>query len=142
MKLPLKTLVTKKLKKPTGETKFWLTHREPTEKEITKAIRSIMNGVERQGKNLPMQSTNVSIAKLAMGCGFDPDGKPYLFHILPQYKARLVKFVHDELVAASPEEHGQAVAEAIADAFKRAAAEVMTKVTMEAEFKVSKCWEK
>jgi DNA polymerase I-like protein with 3'-5' exonuclease and polymerase domains len=134
--------VTKKLKKPTGETKFWLTHREPTEKEITKAIRSIMNGVERQGKNLPMQSTNVSIAKLAMGCGFDPDGKPYLFHILPQYKARLVKFVHDELVAASPEEHGQAVAEAIADAFKRAAAEVMTKVTMEAEFKVSKCWEK
>ena len=135
-------VTTLKEKRPTGDTKFWLTHREPTEKEITKAIRSILSGVERQGKNLPMQATNVDIAKLAMGCGFDPDGKPYLFHVLPQYKARLVKFVHDELVASCPEEHGQAVAEAIADAFKRAAAEVMTKVEMTAEFKIAAYWDK
>ena len=89
-----------------------------------------------------MQATNVSIAKLAMGCGFDPQGKPYLFHILPQYDARLVKFVHDELVTACPEEHGTAVAKAVADAFKRAAAEVMTKVTMEAEFNIAPHWAK
>jgi hypothetical protein len=134
--------VTYKYKKPVGEVKFWLTHREPSETEIAKAMRSMMSGIERQGKNLPMQATNISIAKLAMGCGYDPQGKPYLFHILPKYGARLVKFVHDELVATCPEEHGQAVAAEIADAFKRAAAEVMTKVTMEAEFNVGPCWAK
>jgi DNA polymerase I-like protein with 3'-5' exonuclease and polymerase domains len=134
--------VTYKYKRPVDDDKFWLTHREPTETEITKAMRSMMSGIERQGKNLPMQATNVSIAKLAMGCGFDPQGKPYLFHILPQYDARLVKFVHDELVTACPEEHGTAVAKAVADAFKRAAAEVMTKVTMEAEFNIAPHWAK
>jgi hypothetical protein len=134
--------ITYKYKKPVGEVKFWLTHREPSETEIAKAMRSMMSSVERQGKNLPMQATNISIAKLAMGCGYDPQGKPYLFHILPKYKARLVKFVHDELVAACPEEHGQTVAAEIADAFKRAAAEVMTKVTMEAEFNVAPHWAK
>jgi hypothetical protein len=134
--------VTYKLKKPVGEVKFWLTHREPTEAEITKSMRSMMSGIERQGKNLPMQATNIDIAKLAMGCGYDPQGKPYLFHILPKYNARLVKFVHDELVAACPEEHGQAVAAEIADAFKRAASEAMTKVTMEAEFNVAPYWAK
>jgi DNA polymerase I-like protein with 3'-5' exonuclease and polymerase domains len=102
----------------------------------------MMSGIERQGKNLPMQATNIDIAKLAMGCGYDPQGKPYLFHILPKYNARLVKFVHDELVAACPEEHGQAVAAEIADAFKRAASEAMTKVTMEAEFNVAPYWAK
>ena len=135
-------VVTMVLKRPTGDIKFWLTHREPNEKEITKAKRSIVSGVERQGKNLPMQATNVSIAKLAMGCGFDPNGKPYLFHLLPKYNARLTKFVHDELVATCPEEHGQAVAEEIADAFSRAAAEVMSKVVMEAEFNIAPYWKK
>jgi DNA polymerase I-like protein with 3'-5' exonuclease and polymerase domains len=101
-----------------------------------------MNGVERQGKNLPMQATNVSIVKLAMGCGFDPDGKPYLFHVLPKHNARLTKFVHDEIVVACPEANGQAVAEEIADAFRRAAAEVMSKVVMTSEFKIAPYWSK
>lgn len=131
-----------KLPKPTGETKFWLTHREPNNKEIQKAIRSILNGIEREGKNHEMQGTNVTIAKLAMGAGFDKNGKPYLFHILPTLNAKLVKFVHDELVVTSPPETAEQVAFEIGDAFKRAAAEVMHKVVMEFEYVIADFWSK
>lgn len=128
--------------KPTGDTKFWLRHREPTQKEITKSFIAMEQGVERQGKNHAIQGSNASIAKIAMGCGYDADGKPYLFHILPKYNAQLIKFVHDELVVRCAPEVAEQVAFEIGDAFRRAAAERMKDVIMEAEFKISIRWEK
>jgi DNA polymerase I-like protein with 3'-5' exonuclease and polymerase domains len=77
-----------------------------------------------------------------MGCGFDKDGKPYLWHTLPKYKARLLSMIHDELLCQCPKRYGQQVAELVADAFRRAAAEVMSQVQMEAEWNISDHWQK
>ena len=74
--------------------------------------------------------------------GYDKDGKPYLWHILPQYKAKLLKFVHDELVVQCPKRFGEKVAFEIGDAFKRAAAEKMKKVIMEFDYAVASYWKK
>jgi DNA polymerase I-like protein with 3'-5' exonuclease and polymerase domains len=54
----------------------------------------------------------------------------------------LVKFVHDELVVMCPKRFGQEVAEAIGDAFKRAASERMLSVIMEFEYNIGGCWSK
>jgi len=103
---------------------------------------ALVNAQQREGKNHCIQATNASIAKLAIGCGFDPKGKPYLWHILPQFKAKVIRFVHDELGVICPKRYGEVVAQAIGDAFKRAAAEVMKHVVMEFEYKISYCWSK
>jgi DNA polymerase I-like protein with 3'-5' exonuclease and polymerase domains len=129
-------------RKPNKEESFWLKHREPTQREISRAIWSMEGGIKRQGMNHPIQGTNASIAKVAAGSGIDKNGKPYLFHVLPTLGARFIKFVHDELVILVKKSKAQAVAEAVADAYKRAAAEVMTHVVMEADYKISTVWAK
>jgi DNA polymerase I-like protein with 3'-5' exonuclease and polymerase domains len=77
-----------------------------------------------------------------MGCGHSPDGQPYLWHTLRLYKARLIKFVHDELVIICPKRFSGQVEALIKDAYKRAAAERMKDVIMESEAKSSTFWEK
>jgi DNA polymerase I-like protein with 3'-5' exonuclease and polymerase domains len=61
---------------------------------------------------------------------------------LPQFKPRLLNFVHDELVADCPKRFGEQVKQLIGDAFKRAAAEVLHYVTMEWDGHVAECWTK
>jgi DNA polymerase I-like protein with 3'-5' exonuclease and polymerase domains len=130
-------------RKPTPDEKFALTHRLPTNGEISKQFIAMSSHIERQGKNMPIQGTNARIAKLAMGSGYDSiQHKPYLWHTLPQYRARLVKFVHDELVVQCPKQYGTVVAELIGDAFKRAAAEKMKKVVMEFDYHIANYWMK
>jgi len=129
-------------RKPDKEEKYTLTHKEVTERQKIKAQISLSWGIERQGKNHRIQGANASIAKIAMGCGYDKDGKPYLWHVLPKYKAQLKKFVHDELVVMCPKRYGQIVADLIGDAFKRAAATKMKHVVMEFDYKISDHWEK
>jgi DNA polymerase I-like protein with 3'-5' exonuclease and polymerase domains len=121
---------------------YLLTHREPTQKEIGKTLGGMKGTIERQGKNHAIQGTNASIIKLAMGCGFDVDGKPYLWHTLPTYRAKLIKMVHDEVVIQAPKQHAEAVAKLVGDAFKRAAATKMKLVTMEFDFNIAKSWKK
>lgn len=129
-------------RKPTPDEKFALTHRLPTSGEISKQFIAMSSSIERQGKNMPIQGANARIAKVAMGSGFDTNGKPFLWHTLPQYRAKLVKFVHDELVVQAPKRHATTVAELVGDAFKRAAALHMSKVVMEFDYKVSRSWSK
>ncbi len=130
------------MREPTEEEEYKLTHREPNEGEIKSAMRSLWGSIGRRGKNHCIQGSNVSIIKRAMGSGFDKDGKPFLWHILPQYKAKLLSMVHDELIVQCPKRYGEAVARLVADAFRRAAAEVMSKVVMEAEFHIADRWQK
>lgn len=130
------------LREPTDDEKYKLTHRSPDWKEIKWGIRALMGSIGRRGKNHCIQGTNASIIKRAMGCGFDKDGKPYLWHTLPKYRALLVNMVHDELIVQCPKRFGKLVAELIADAFKRAAAEVMRQVTMEADYHIANRWMK
>ncbi|PWT75565.1 MAG: hypothetical protein C5B59_08785 [Bacteroidetes bacterium] len=129
-------------RKPNKEERFWLTHREPNQKQLTRAFIAISRGIERAGKNHRIQGTNADIIKIAMGSGKSPKGRPYLFHTLRLLKAKLVKMVHDELVIMAPKENADRVAKLVGIAFRTAAAERMTKVTMENEHKVSHCWEK
>jgi DNA polymerase I-like protein with 3'-5' exonuclease and polymerase domains len=130
------------LRDPDEEEKRKLTHRAPTDNEIKSAMRGLWGSIGRRGKNHCIQGSNASIIKRAMGCGFDKDGKPYLWHILPLYKARLLSMVHDELIIQTPKRHGEEVARLVADAFKRAAAEVMSQVVMEAEWHIADRWQK
>jgi DNA polymerase I-like protein with 3'-5' exonuclease and polymerase domains len=130
------------LRKPTKEELRALTHRNPTEKEVDRAIWALNGSTERRGKNHCIQGTNASIIKRSMGCGFDVSGKPYLWHSLPQYKAKVVNMVHDELLLECPKRYGQVVAELVEDAFARAAAEVMHKVKMTADYHIADRWMK
>jgi DNA polymerase I-like protein with 3'-5' exonuclease and polymerase domains len=127
-------------RKPSEDELWMLSHREPTSKEIGNAFQALHGNIERQGKNHAIQGTNATIAKLAMGSGYSPDGKPYLWHTLPLYRAMLIKFVHDELVVQCPKQYGEIVADLIGDAFKRAAAEKMKRVVMEFDYHIEFYW--
>lgn len=129
-------------RKPTKDERFWLTHRKPTQKQITRAFIAISRGIERAGKNHCVQGSNADIIKVAMGCGKSPKGMPYLFHTLPFLKAKIVKMVHDELVIMCPAANAARVAKMVGIAFRVAAAERMTKVIMENESNVAPCWSK
>jgi DNA polymerase I-like protein with 3'-5' exonuclease and polymerase domains len=119
-----------------------LTHCSPDWKEIKYAMRALEGSIGRKGKNHPVQGTNASIIKRSIGCGFDALGKPYLWHTLPQYRAKIQNCIHDEVVISCPKRYAQQVAELVADSFKRAAAEVLKSVVMEAEWRISNRWMK
>ena len=130
------------LRDPKKEELDKLTHRNPTDQEIRWAMKSMMGSIGRRGTNHAIQGGNASIIKLALGSGMDSQGKPYLWHILPKYNAKLISMIHDELQISSPKEYSKEVAEAAADCFRRAAATVMKQVIMESEYKISDKWEK
>jgi DNA polymerase I len=110
---------------------------KPTIKQALKALYGI---IERAGKNMPIQSGNATIAKLAMGCGHDKNGKEFLWHVFPKYGAKLIKFVHDELVVRCLKSNADEVALLTADAIRRAGAERLKKVKMESEYHIEAFW--
>ena len=131
------------LRNPNEEEKYKLTHREPTDSEIRQAMRSLWGSIARRGKNHCVQGSNASIVKRAMGCGFDSIQKnPYLWHILPNYNARLLSMIHDELMIECPKRHSKDVAELVSDAFLRAGSEVMNRVKMTSDYHISNRWQK
>ena len=132
----------RELREPTEEEEYVLTHREPTTKEISSMYKGMFASIERRGKNMCIQGTNASIIKRAMGCGFDKNGVGYLWHLLPQYKARILSMVHDELIVQCPKRLGEEVKHIVGNAFTRAAAEVMSKVVMEYDGHVADRWMK
>lgn len=132
----------KELREPNEEEKWSVTHRAPTDREIKQGMRAMSGSIGRRGKNHRIQGTNASIIKRAMGCGFDKDGKPYLWHTLPTLHARIQNMVHDELVVHCPLRFSEQVKALVGDAFKRAAAEVMTQVVMEFDGHIADRWMK
>jgi DNA polymerase I-like protein with 3'-5' exonuclease and polymerase domains len=115
----------------------------PTSDEISRRMRGLFGHIERQGKNAPLQSSNADIAKIAMGAGYDPDGKPFLWHILwPKFRARFVLFLYDEFVVEVPEQHAEECSEAMADAIKRAGKMLLKRVEMKSEGNIEDYWKK
>jgi DNA polymerase I-like protein with 3'-5' exonuclease and polymerase domains len=129
-------------RKPKKDEKIELLKVQPSDGQIQKEYRGLLGSIERQGKNHEIQSGNVSIIKIAVGSGFDKDGKPFLFHVLPKYKAQFRSMIHDELVIHVPTQYAEEVAKHIQDCFKRAAAVKMKRVEMTSEYNVSKVWSK
>jgi DNA polymerase-1 len=109
---------------------------------LKSALRALYGMIERAGKNMPIQSANATIAKLALGSGCDKNGKEYLWHIFPKYGAKLIKFVHDEFVVRCLKSNADEVALLTADAIRRAAATKLKKLTMESEYHIEYVWTK
>ncbi len=99
-------------------------------------------GIGREGKNMRIQGTNASIAKIAMGAGFDDDGKPFMWHLLPQYNAELVNFVHDEFDNEADEDKAEACARMVEDCILRAGSMVLKRVKMLSESHIEDYWTK
>jgi len=109
---------------------------------IKEAFRALQGMTEREGKNHPIQSGNASIAKLALGAGFDKNGKPFLWHIVAKYKARILGLIHDEFKFSCLKSNAAEFALVVKDAIKRAAAERMHLVEMESAYVIAPHWAK
>lgn len=130
-------------RKPTAKERGDLTHGQPQDKWILSTMKGLFNSIERQGKNHPIQGENADIVKIAMGWGFDEkENKPFLWHTLRKYNAKLLKLVHDELVVQCPKRFGKEVAELIGDAFRRAAGERFKYLEMKFDYKIADHWKK
>jgi DNA polymerase-1 len=117
--------------------------REPNQKEIAKQYKAIFAAIEREGKNTPIQGSNADFVKLAIGCGFDENGKPYLWHLLePVFDGLLVNMVHDETVSEVPDEKAEAAFPVITECMSRAAEEFVKSVPMPAEGHIDTKWQK
>ena len=117
--------------------------RDPLPKEISSEMKRMWSSIEREGRNAPVQGGNGDLIKLAMGCGFDKDGKPFLWHTLePEFGGLLENLVHDELVTEGPEEHAQEIQDATQDAILRAGREIYKDVDMDSDSNIDDCWSK
>lgn len=111
--------------------------------KITQTMQSLIAAVKREAGNMPIQGSGAIMMHRAMGCGFDANGKPYLWHILePKYGALLENYVYDEFVVESPEEHSKEVEFEVGDAIIRAGGEIVKVVPMESDGLISKRWQK
>jgi ribonuclease D len=116
---------------------------QPTQDQIRRKYKGMFSAIKREGMNCPIQGTNADFIKRAMGCGFDADGKPYLWHIVwPKYKSKMVLMVHDELVTEAPADYAEEVKAIVGDAMTRASAVRMKKVIMETEGNIDVKWSK
>ena len=117
--------------------------RVPTQEEIKHEMKRMWASIDREGRNAPIQGGNGDLIKLAMGCGFDSSGKPFLWHRLePEYGGLLENLVHDELVTEGPDEHAEEIQEATQDAILRAGKEIYKDVLMKSETNIAPYWSK
>lgn len=111
--------------------------------KIMQTMQSLVAAVKREAGNMPIQGTGADLMLLAMGCGFDPEGNPYGWHVWePEYGALLENYVYDEFVVESPEETSERVDVSVGDCIIRAGAEFVKVVPMESDGLVSKRWKK
>ncbi len=112
-------------------------------RDVERAYFAALSGITREGKNTPIQGTNADMAKIAMGCGFDADGKPYAWHLLePAHNAKIVNFVYDEFVIESPTHSAEACMATMNDCMERAGAEFVKRIPMTAEGHIADHWKK
>jgi DNA polymerase-1 len=107
---------------------------------VNRVFKGQLGSIEREGKNTPIQGANADLAKLAMGCGFDASGNPYLWHRLHELDARMVNFIHDEFLVEAKEENAQEVFEVTSECMTRAGSEFVKKVRMEVEGHIQTYW--
>lgn len=115
----------------------------PGVQNINQKFKMLYAAIERQGKNTPIQGSNADMAKIAMGCGTGKDGLAFLWHHLEtDFKARLINFVHDELVIECPEETAEACKAFTLSCMERGGAELVKSIPMIAEGGIADRWKK
>lgn len=118
-------------------------HADVTEKEIQRERMIMYGSIDREGKNTPIQGSNADIMKVAMGCGYGKDGLPFMWQRLePDFKAKLVNFVHDEFVVEVPDEHAQECYDFVSACMSRAGAEFVHKIPMTTDGVIGNHWSK
>jgi len=117
--------------------------RAPTDRELSQQLAQLWASVGREGTNAPVQGGNGDLIKLAMGCGFDKNCKPFLWHTLePELGGLIVNLVHDELVVEGPEANADKIKVMVQDCIERAGSEIYKKVRMVSDGCVADCWQK
>lgn len=116
----------------------------PTQPKIMNKLIAMLEAIKRAGMNAPIQGANVDLVKIAAGCGFDKDGKPFLWHHTRRDKqfALLENLVHDELVLESPEEKAVEADQIVDDCLQRAGAVFIHKIRMTTDGHIGECWTK
>jgi DNA polymerase I-like protein with 3'-5' exonuclease and polymerase domains len=131
-----------------GAAAFWRSENgtdecpNPTTKQVASVFKGMFSSIERRGKNHPIQATNIDLAKRSLGSGFDASGRAYLWHLLPQYKAKMLSFVHDEIIVQCPKRFAEQVAALIQDAFRRSGDEIFSRIEMKSDAHIADCWQK
>jgi DNA polymerase I-like protein with 3'-5' exonuclease and polymerase domains len=115
----------------------------PTDAEIRSVYGSICRHIQRCCKNTPVQGTGADMVKLAVGCGFDENGKPYLWHLLePEFGGLLENLVHDEIVFEAPEDKIEGAYIAADDAMCRAGAHFIRVIPVTTDGHIDTRWRK
>ena len=95
----------------------------------------LISGIERQGKNMPIQGTSADITKYALAFIY----RELLKRNLDAY---LIHTVHDEIVAEAREDVASEAAKLIEEQMIRAGEKLLKKVPVKVEVHISDCWEK
>ena len=95
----------------------------------------LISGIERQGKNMPIQGTSADITKYALAFIY----RELLKRNLDAY---LIHTVHDEIVAEARDDIVSEAAKLIEEQMIRAGEKLLKKVPVKVEVHISDCWEK
>lgn len=114
----------------------------PSYDDVSRKMWSLTASIEREGKNSVIQGTAADMLKLAMGCGRDPQGKPYLWHVLRQYGAKLVNNVYDEIVVECPEDKVNELGPIISERMCTAAGQFVKIIPFDTEQHIENFWQK
>jgi hypothetical protein len=123
--------------------------------QLDRVMDGMVGAVKREAGNVPYQGTGADLMKQAMGCGFDQDGNPYLWHIVRQLEQQygddvvmLLNYVYDEFLYECREDVSElmggkdGVGGLISDAIIRAGAEFVKVAPMSSEGAIAKAWSK
>jgi len=114
----------------------------PTQEELSRKMWSLGASIEREGKNSVIQGTGADMLKLSLGCGFDSNGNPYLWHILRARGAKLVNNVYDEIVVECAEDQVAELGPMISERMCTAAGTFVKIIPFETEQHVENHWQK
>ena len=91
------------------------------------------SGIERQGKNSPIQGSNADMTKFAL-IGIN--------EALQDYDARIVNTVHDEIVVEAREDQAEVVCKIVEQEMVKAGERIINLVPIVADAKIADYWSK
>jgi len=111
-------------------------------REINRKLFMMSLATEREGKNAVIQGTGCDMLKMAMGCGFDENGKPFLWHYMDELGMFLENNVYDELLIEVPEQNVEKALKVIDDCMVRAGNAYVKSIPFRSELHVEDFWTK